>query len=531
MKKKILELGIVAILIVMLVTLTGCGNKEDENKEENSKQNESTTDVGKLDLELEELREFSENLIAVKLNGKWGYMDKKGNIVIDCLYDSATEFSEGLVAVEKDGKYGYINNKGDVVVDFKYRTANSFEFGYAVIRDGSYYGVIDKEGNEIIAPNKYMANIIVVSYGLFFVDGAYTGENNGGYDIIDKNENVIIDSIADSGKCSDGLIAVKQIANGDANPMKNGKWAYIDEKGNIVIDYTYDHTGPFVDGVAGVVKDGKIGYINKKGEYVIEAKYPYKDTTILRDYSCGLVKVYDTDKTIFFDKEGKEVFTIEPNVARDFSDDMAIVEKNDKVGYINKKGELVIDYKYSHGFDFNDGLAKVYKDEFVNFEFIDKSGKTILAGKIVEKDNQKQTTINNTNSGDTTSSVNNTNTMNNNNTTPVPNTSKSISPNGDPNITAEGIKLGNIFVKYGTYNGDAAVTGNTLIINSDATATLNGEKYNYSIGRRNISQDTSSSIMVDAIFFYGTDSFYLYAENNGKRLSQGSGFDYIYSEN
>ncbi len=454
-------------------------------------------------------------------------MDKKGNIVIDCLYESASEFSDGLVAVQKDGKYGYINNKGDVVVDFKYRTANSFEYGYAVIRSGSYYGVIDKEGNEIIAPNKY-DNITVVSDGLFFVDGVHTGENNGGYDIIDKNGNVIIDSIADVGKCSDGLIAVKQIAKDNTNPMKNGKWAYIDEKGNTVIDYIYDHVGPFVDGIAGVVKDGKIGYINKKGEYVIEAKYPYKANTILRDYSCGLVRVVDTDNTIFFDKEGKEVFKIEPNVAMDFSDDMAKVEKNDKVGYINKKGELVIDYKYSHAFDFNDGLAKVYKDEFENFEFIDKTGKTILAGRIVKKSNQKQTTINNTNSGDTISTTNNINTANNNSNTT---TSKSIAPNGDPNITAQGIKLGNIFVKYGTYNGDAAVMGNTLIINSDATATLNGEKYNYSIGRKNISQDSSSSNMVDAIFFNGTNSFSLYVEDNGKRLTQGSGFDYIYSGN
>jgi len=145
-KKKILTLEIITILIIMILTLTGCGNKEENN---NNKQNESNTEIGKLDLEVEELREFSEGLVAVKINGKWGYMDKKGNIVIDCLYESAGEFSEGLVAVQKDGKYGYINNNGDVVVDFKYRTANSFEFGYAVIRSGTYYGVIDKEGNEI----------------------------------------------------------------------------------------------------------------------------------------------------------------------------------------------------------------------------------------------------------------------------------------------------------------------------------------------------------------------------------------------
>ena len=38
MKKKILGLSIIVILIMMLVLLTGCGNKENENKQDNIEQ-------------------------------------------------------------------------------------------------------------------------------------------------------------------------------------------------------------------------------------------------------------------------------------------------------------------------------------------------------------------------------------------------------------------------------------------------------------------------------------------------------------
>lgn len=165
--------------------------------------------------------------------------------------------------------------------------------------------------------------------------------------------------------------------------MQNGKWAYIDEKGNVVIDYQYDFAGSFVNGVAGVVKDGKIGYINTNGEYIIEAQYPYDDDTILREYSCGIVRVYDGEKSIYFDENGNKVFELNSKYAGDFSEDLATVKENDKYGFINKTGKNVIDFKYSRASDFSDGLALVYTDD-KNFEFINSNGKTILAGKIVK---------------------------------------------------------------------------------------------------------------------------------------------------
>lgn len=90
---------------------------------------------------------FSEGLAAVKKDDKWGFIDKKGEVVIPFEYDSATFFSEGLAAVKKDGKYGFIDKKGDVGIGFRFDEAWKFEEGFAIVKLNGLWGKIDKVGN------------------------------------------------------------------------------------------------------------------------------------------------------------------------------------------------------------------------------------------------------------------------------------------------------------------------------------------------------------------------------------------------
>ena len=42
-----------------------------------------------------------------------------GAVIIVPIYDSASDFSEGLAVVELNGDYGYINKKGEVIIPFR----------------------------------------------------------------------------------------------------------------------------------------------------------------------------------------------------------------------------------------------------------------------------------------------------------------------------------------------------------------------------------------------------------------------------
>ena len=64
---------------------------------------------------------FDNKLYAVKQNDKWGFQDKKGNIIVECNYDIVTELNTyGFAGIKKDGKWGVIDEEGNIIVEPKY---------------------------------------------------------------------------------------------------------------------------------------------------------------------------------------------------------------------------------------------------------------------------------------------------------------------------------------------------------------------------------------------------------------------------
>lgn len=63
----------------------------------------------------------SNTLFLSKKNGKYGFLDKSGKVIVDYIYDDATEQNKfGFAAVKKDGKWGSINNKGTLIQEPTY---------------------------------------------------------------------------------------------------------------------------------------------------------------------------------------------------------------------------------------------------------------------------------------------------------------------------------------------------------------------------------------------------------------------------
>lgn len=73
----------------------------------------------------------SNTLFLSKKDGKYGYVDKDGNVVVEYIYDDAKEQNScGFAAVKKDGKWGAIDSKGKVAVDTKYNLDNYLEIDF-----------------------------------------------------------------------------------------------------------------------------------------------------------------------------------------------------------------------------------------------------------------------------------------------------------------------------------------------------------------------------------------------------------------
>ncbi|MCI5655425.1 MAG: WG repeat-containing protein [Candidatus Pseudoruminococcus sp.] len=106
-------------------------------KDSNQKYSMYDSDFNKIgNLECEDMDYAADaTLIAFKNNGKWGYADKEGNIVIEPEYDNAKSFSNGLGAVCKNGKWGFINDKKEQAIDYTFIEADYFNSdGSCVVR-------------------------------------------------------------------------------------------------------------------------------------------------------------------------------------------------------------------------------------------------------------------------------------------------------------------------------------------------------------------------------------------------------------
>ena len=82
----------------------------------------------------EDARPFSEHgYAAVRKNGKWGFIDIKGTVMIDFSFDEALSFGQHLAAVKLDGLWGYINMDGRIVIEPVFFEAGCFSAGSAPV--------------------------------------------------------------------------------------------------------------------------------------------------------------------------------------------------------------------------------------------------------------------------------------------------------------------------------------------------------------------------------------------------------------
>ncbi|HWZ21127.1 MAG TPA: WG repeat-containing protein [Cytophagaceae bacterium] len=83
------------------------------------------------------LAQYSCSRLAVRKGNKWGYIDKKNNVVIDFSYDFANQFKRGVASVKQGDKWFFIDKAGNKISECKY-AENRFE-NFSTLDDIGYY--------------------------------------------------------------------------------------------------------------------------------------------------------------------------------------------------------------------------------------------------------------------------------------------------------------------------------------------------------------------------------------------------------
>ena len=340
------------------------------------------------DIDYAKVRHFSQGHSAFQENGKWGFINTAGEVVVEPQYDECHDYHNGYAAVKVNGKWGYIDIKHNLVIAPEFQDVEDFKNDLAiVIRDGKW-GVINKTG-------KSPAGIIFDEiqeyrdgYALAYADGIQ-------YFLDDEGEIRRLHKGFEFSGYSNGMAAVK-------NKKKN-KWGFIDKKGRLVIDAKYDTVYSFSNNIALVKHRGMFKYIKKSGgEQYIEGitgqplefvngfakiklfngysyigsdfkriPYTYREVSDFKSNGLAAVRLGDNSLS-YINSTGKEKFKMNYDMIGDFSTNgLALVKKNGKFGYINTEGKLVIDTLFTDATDFQYNHAYVATEDrfgFIKFE-------------------------------------------------------------------------------------------------------------------------------------------------------------------
>jgi hypothetical protein len=301
-------------------------------------------------------------LYPITDNGKLGYINEYGNVVIDPIYLSGGEFNEGLAPVRLNGKYGFINQAGQFSIAPEYDYASDFNKGWAVVYKNGQQLFIDRQGRKRI--DDAYKSVIFLSGTRGAVE-TYMGKNG----IINLlTGELLVDTVFDSMSSFDNGIAIVRRSKKRNQKKANEEIGVIDSAGRIVVPFgLYTEISNFSDGYAVVSmddkqsRDGSIdGVIDAAGKLIFSRRQ--KDKCYLDgDFHEGVAKI---SLYKYWIPEEKGVYSTS--------------EKRYE-GYINLSGVIVLnDTLLEEVGDFSNGRAFV-RQKFGEYQLIDRMFRKVCA--------------------------------------------------------------------------------------------------------------------------------------------------------
>ncbi len=270
----------------------------------------------------------SNNLFVVEKSKKYGIVNMDGNLIVPVEYKQIDITGIYLYAQNSQGTTIYNNEGNQVNIDENIAILNTSNEKYRIrinSKDKTRYGVIGKDGKQIIDEEysyiEYLnENYFIVSdekSKLGIIDASKNTKVEIKYDSIQKiqgtdmiqtskdkkievyskdmnkvceMENAVVESKKDYIKVYNNEEIRYFDKNGNElkntqvypnnklfTKEENGKWGFVDNNENKIVDYKYDKVTEFNEyGFAAIKQGEKWGAINDKGEEVIAPTYELK---------------------------------------------------------------------------------------------------------------------------------------------------------------------------------------------------------------------------------------------------------------
>ena len=236
----------------------------------------------------EQLEGFHEGLAAFSQNGKTGFIDTKGKVVLPCKYDYAWDFEEGYCIVGLNNRPVLIDRKGNVKYTFgpsEFCEGTAWKGSVLIVRheedDWNYqYGAIDHTGKEL-APRRYKWWCMLNDTYLAMLN------EDESCDIYDRQGRMLKHFQQFRGIIFDP-VEVSDFYGEYFAVMQDSLWGIVDRNLQTVLPCRYKEASHIGNGCCRVVgADGRPSFIDLKGKPLITG--PYEE---LFPEADGLFKFY-----------------------------------------------------------------------------------------------------------------------------------------------------------------------------------------------------------------------------------------------
>ena len=350
----------------------------------------------------EELAALNKRLEPILISGNrkvdpnkaFGYLNDKGQLVIQPKYWNGADFSDGLAAVclqpgsrnGGDQKYAFVDHNGKIAFNRTFYAAHQFHGGFAQVSltSTSLPQVIDTKGEML--PDRFR-NVHPFCEGLAAVEILDASKSGGrGYlmGYVNEGMDLVIPAKYDTASdFSNGRAIVSVTIN-----KIDRKLGVIDKTGNTLIEPKYSDLKEISPDKYAFRDNREFGIVETSGEELTRQKLTDMGTFHEGMARISVLKNSEDRRSSwvkgFMDDAGKIVVKPVYDDVSDFQEGLAAVKKNDEWGYIDKTGAAVIDRQFSAAYPFYEGLAAVNTSATKNpmfegtFGFIDKTGKLII---------------------------------------------------------------------------------------------------------------------------------------------------------
>ncbi len=304
-------------------------------------------------------------------NGKTGYIDSQGNVIITARFAAAQEFAEELAAVRQDGYYGYIDKSGKYIIDPTFDYATPFSQGIALVYKGSLAQYIDKSGHTLTP---------VFAAGEVFTNGTAIVTNfRGKNGLIDATGKLILDTTYQHiSREQNGLIYAAD---------STGTSQLLDKNGHLLpLHKTYPVLYPLGDNYIIGMLETSMDSINNNVVLDLSGKeiMRYNNHSVypldISDEKIFLAEMLSSSerRVVLYDLKRKDTLLNNIEDYTLFNNHRALIRtKDDSVMLVSSEGNITpTPFKSFQKQGFQDGFAFVLTKE--GYGLIDTTGKFII---------------------------------------------------------------------------------------------------------------------------------------------------------